>query len=188
MDFDDLFSAEENVIPQQQQQINEEYNQMEEDNFFMKKKKVQKPSNNIEYNNKMGWILRRPLLKNKLNEKGVKVKNELEYIEFHKTSYVPGSYIKNAITGEYYKYLVGSNNEKLLFKILICTGEKGTLNYVNGEWIAEPCILFYDSPEECERHLCSEIKMETKRLWLEKRNKYLFEQTQKQTQKSQKYL
>jgi len=168
MDYDDLFPMDENISLQT---INDELIEPEEDYTYMKKKKAVKQINNIQHNNKVGWILR--------NTGNNKEKPHLEYIEYHKTSYFPGSNIKNAITGQYYDYLVGSNDEKLLFKLIISTGEKGTMVYVNREWIAEPSILFYDSPEECERHLSCEISLKTKRNWLEKRDKYRHEEKQK---------
>lgn len=169
MDYDDLFSLDENVL---MENINDEFNQNDDDYFNTKKQKPKK----IEYNNKIGWLLRKPNNKFEKNENKLdnNKKNNLEYIEFYRTSYIPGSNIKNAITGNYYPYLVGSNNEKLLFKVAICTGEKGTLNYVNNQWIAETNLLFYDSPEQYERHLYGEISLNIKRLWLENKTKYKF--------------
>jgi len=158
MDFDELFpSDDEQLIAQN---VNDEFNELEEDYQIMSKKP--KTAKRIEHNNKIGWVLRRP-------DKG----KSLEYVEFHKTTNIPGSAIKNAITGNFYDYLVGSNNEKLLFKVALSTGEKGTLNYINKEWIAEPCLLFYDSPEEYERHFYSELSPIIKKRWIEQKNNHL---------------
>jgi len=50
-----------------------------------------------------------------------------------------GSPIRNAETGEYYKYKVGTMNEDLFFKTMITTS-------------SGPFTLFYDSPTHYERH------------------------------------
>jgi len=58
---------------------------------------------------------------------------------FH-TSTNPGSTIRNAVTGIYESgYLVGSVNEDLFFKVAFTTN-------------ATKQVLFYDSPEQYERH------------------------------------
>lgn len=58
---------------------------------------------------------------------------------FH-TSTNPGSTIRNAVTGIYESgYLVGSVNEDLFFKVAFTLG-------------ASKHVLFYDSPEQYERH------------------------------------
>lgn len=80
-------------------------------------------------------------------------------IEFYETSYTPGSFIRNAITGYIYKGLrVGKSDEDLLFKVNNATGETGK----------GPHFLYYDNPEQWERHFHCTCSTETKQFWLEK--------------------
>lgn len=67
--------------------------------------------------------------------------------------------IRNAETGEYYKYKVGTMDEDLFFKVMISTGEIPT----------GPLTLFYDSPEHYERHQYLELDGLTKKRWEVKR-------------------
>ena len=71
--------------------------------------------------------------------------------------------IRNAETGEYYKYKVGSMDEDLFFKFIIATGELSS----------GPITLFYDSPEHCERHQEILLNNLTKRKWEAKRQNRL---------------
>jgi len=72
-----------------------------------------------------------------------------------------GTYIRNAETGNYYKYKVGSKEEDLFFKLALSSGE---LNASNGS-----NILFYDSPEQYEKHLLNVLRDEIKEKWLLKK-------------------
>ena len=63
--------------------------------------------------------------------------------------------IRNAETGEYYKYKVGSFDEDLFFKVMISTGEVSS----------GPLTLFYDSPEHYERHQYLELDDLIKKKW-----------------------
>lgn len=63
-------------------------------------------------------------------------------IEYYHTNYTPGTKIRNAITGERHNYLVGSRDEDLFFKAVIA----------NGEDKSYPLILFYDGPNEFQKH------------------------------------
>lgn len=92
-------------------------------------------------------------------------------IGYFTTSYVPESKIVNAITGLRYrdedpkfKYVVGSSNEDLLFKASISNGENGR----------EPSLLFYDSPEQFEKHQHILLNQAIKEAWLNKRMKYIY--------------
>lgn len=76
------------------------------------------------------------------------------------SSGMSGSLIRNAETGEYYKYKVGSNDEDLFFKTVNSTGE---LSY-------GPITLFYNSPENYERHQYLFVSDETKKIWENKKN------------------
>jgi hypothetical protein len=68
-----------------------------------------------------------------------------------------GSNIRNAVTGQYYKYKVGTIDEEKLFKMKISTGEVKTRSGNS--------LLFFDSPEQYESHLLSEISDEIKEKW-----------------------
>lgn len=86
------------------------------------------------------------------NNKKKKVKQE-----FYSTSIIPGTKIRNAISGYYEEHSVGSLYEELYFKVIdsTCRFEKTTT----------PVHLFYDSPEQYERHNNSILSDETKRIW-----------------------
>lgn len=165
MDYDDLFPMEEDALLAQS--INEEFNEIEEEYTVIRRKNPKSPPKSlkdIEYDNKIGWVIRNKESGNK-ESKG-KGKGKDEIIDYHKTSYVPGTHIKNAVTGDYYPYLVGSIEEKMLFKVRLSTGEKGTLTHINGDWVPESNLLFYDSPEEYERHFYGSLSNDTKTRWL----------------------
>ena len=66
-----------------------------------------------------------------------------------------GSNIRNAQTGVYTQDIVGSKNEDLYFKVTVADGSLLT--------------LFYDSPEQYERHQREKLSQETKDLWFKKR-------------------
>jgi len=76
------------------------------------------------------------------------------------SSGMSGSLIRNAETGEYYKYKVGSNDEDLFFKTVNSTGELS----------CGPITLFYNSPEHYEKHQNLFVNDETKKIWEIKKN------------------
>lgn len=63
--------------------------------------------------------------------------------------------IRNAETGECYKYKVGTMDEDLFFKVMISTGAVSS----------GPLTLFYDTPEHYERHQYIELDSVTKKRW-----------------------
>ena len=67
----------------------------------------------------------------------------------------PNGKIRNAETGEYYKYKVGTMDEDLFFKVMISTGEVPS----------GPLTLFYDNPEHYERHQYLELDDLIKKRW-----------------------
>jgi len=70
-----------------------------------------------------------------------------------------GSSIRDAITGKTnYMHKVGSRDEDLYFKIRICTGELPS----------NASTFFFDSPEQCERHMNKVLSNETKQVWYTK--------------------
>ena len=92
----------------------------------------------------------------KYNLNGKKVLTKIDLY----TSGDVGSHIRNAATGEYYKYKVGSSHENKLFKIKLATGEVKTRSGNS--------VLFFDSPEQYESHLLDEISVEVKEKWRSK--------------------
>jgi hypothetical protein len=72
-----------------------------------------------------------------------------------------GSNIRDAVTGEYTKYIVGSTNQELFFKVIIATGESP-----NG-----PMTLFYASPEEYEQHQNCQVDQYVRDKWYNKFSK-----------------
>ena len=78
--------------------------------------------------------------------------------------YASTNLIRNAITGEYCDgHKVGSQSEYLYFKV-------GVSNSVTKRPNAQsPVTLFYDSPEQYERHQRVKLSHETKEHWFNKR-------------------
>ena len=90
-------------------------------------------------------------------------------IEIYTSSGV-GNRIRDAETGEYLDYIVGSNDEDLFFKVLLATGE---CTSANGSY-----TLFYASPQHYANHLFpmgEEIDPKTISNWEEKRDARLIE-------------
>lgn len=78
-----------------------------------------------------------------------------------------GNSIRDAETGVYYKYLVGSRDEDLFFKVALATGECSSKNGSN--------TLFYISPTHYMGHMKCEVSQEIIQTWEEKRNARLNE-------------
>lgn len=84
-------------------------------------------------------------------------KGEKSYFEFYETAIFPKTHIRNAMTGERYRGLyVGSNDENLFFKVTDSSAELKN---------KDPFILFYENPEQWERHNKSECPTEIKNKW-----------------------
>lgn len=95
---------------------------------------------------------------------------KLTRVYFFATSSTPNSIIKNAMTGTFQSdeagryYRVGSRDEDLFFSTILATGEMGQTGP----------ILFYDSPEQYERHFFTKLPEKIKDRWNEKRNLALY--------------
>ena len=74
-----------------------------------------------------------------------------------------GSMIRNAETGAYYNYYVGSKNESLFFKVSLSTGECNSAN--------ESHTLFYLSPQHYMSHMNVDLSRSLINSWEEKRNR-----------------
>ena len=80
-------------------------------------------------------------------------------IDAYSTSFIPGTMIRDAITGHKHpQFRVGSWNEDLFFKVKDTSGYVGTDTY----------CLYYDSPEQYERHFKVNILVEAKKKWTNK--------------------
>lgn len=93
-------------------------------------------------------------------------------IEYYETPRMNDSRIRNAITGLRYrddhpkcKYVVGSAQEDIFFKVLISTGEPEIYSRDNKKTTV---LLFYDSPEQYERHQKMTLSQPLKEKWQEK--------------------
>ena len=81
-------------------------------------------------------------------------------IDVYSTSSNPGAQIRGAIGGPYYQgFRVGSRDEDIFFKVMLATGECG-----------DSSILFFDNPEQYERHLYAVVSQEDKEKWYNKFN------------------
>ena len=78
------------------------------------------------------------------------------------TSGSTGSMIRNAETGAYYNYYVGSKDEDIFFKVSLATGECNSKNGSN--------TLFYISPQHYMSHMNTELSVSVINSWEEKRN------------------
>jgi hypothetical protein len=75
----------------------------------------------------------------------------------------PNGRIRNAETGEYYNYLVGSPDEALFFSVVLATGECGLRNPKGFN------LLYFTSPGHYMKHMCAQITNEnTITRWCEK--------------------
>lgn len=86
-------------------------------------------------------------------------------LDYYETSMYPETRIRNAVTGYRYrddhpklKYLVGSRQEDLFFKVTIANGETGN----------NPVKLYYDNPEQFEKHQRILLSQPIKEKWSKK--------------------
>ena len=78
-------------------------------------------------------------------------------VQVYETNTTPNYRIRNAVTGMHYpKYKVGTNDENRFFKVCWATGHEGR---------KAPLILFFSSPEECEKHMLTTLSPEIKQGW-----------------------
>lgn len=95
-------------------------------------------------------------------------------LEYYETKPVNDYRIRNAVTGLRYrddhpkcKYLVGSVQEDIFFKVRINTGEMDAFSRHTHKKISNP-LLYYDSPEQCEKHQRITLEQPLKEKWHEK--------------------
>ena len=111
------------------------------------------------------------MTKEKMADKGyyvVKRKDPASYntvvdVGFYVTPFTPGVTIRNALTGVYQNYKVGRREQDLFYKVIMATGEGR-----DGKLSQEPNQLFYDYPEQYERHWAISVSPEAKSAWYER--------------------
>lgn len=99
-----------------------------------------------------------PLLEKEGYYKFKKIVNNKAYkIGFYETRTTPGSLIRNAVTGNINDFLyVGTYHEDIFFKVCNTTiDHKKRI----------PIILFYESPEEFEKHFKCIVQEDVKTKW-----------------------
>ena len=103
------------------------------------------------------------------NQKSEKRSKRPRYFPSNK----PQSFIKNAVTGVPYPYVVGSKEQSYLYKIVDSTGTCDAEGYVIKTRSDLPNHntnhLFYDSPEQCMSHLRLSLNQEDVKRWHETR-------------------
>ena len=88
-------------------------------------------------------------------------KGKKRYVEYYVSSHIPGMCIRDAITGaRITHHRIGDAHEDLYFKVAFAD------NYSTDSISA----LFYDSPEQYERHMKIVLSQPTKTRWLNKYN------------------
>ena len=89
-----------------------------------------------------------------------KVNNNKVNVDVYATGGL-GTNIRNAISGEYYYgYKVGTTREDLFYKTSVSTGETGN----------EGVVLFFENPEQYERHFYTQVDASDKERWYSKYN------------------
>ena len=133
----------------------------EEDRFIPKYNDTD--DNDSPFDNKTGMLkdiksLDKGYHKIKNNNVGFDQKNNKnKYIEFY-TSGEVGKRIRNAITGIRYNEKVGSAEEDLFFKTKIASNSLAS----------NAGSLFYDSPEQFEKHMFVTLDSDIKEKWYSK--------------------
>jgi hypothetical protein len=88
---------------------------------------------------------------------GGKKNDKKQTHEFYETFIYTRTTIRNAITGEKYNgFYTGTLDENLFFKVIDATAPVKN---------KEPYILFYETPEQYERHTNQIVSKETKEKW-----------------------
>ena len=78
-----------------------------------------------------------------------------------------GNHIRDAETGEYYPYIVGSADEDLFFSVILATGECKSANGSS--------TLFYLSPEKYMKHLNHKVPEHIVERWNDKKDRRMRE-------------
>lgn len=128
-------------------EFNNRYQEMESENSTLPGNgKKKSPRSNFIDDGGYNYVYR------KVNEKMAKV-------EFFETSSTPNMYIRDAISGSRLLFRTGTPDEDLFYSVRLSTGENKR---------REGATLFYDNPEQYERHFYTTVSQETKDAWLNK--------------------
>jgi len=96
--------------------------------------------------------------RNVVSEDGIRS----EKVQVYSSPLLTNGFIRNAVTGIRMEHRVGSKYDDLYFRAMDVDPKNHTpLN-------SDPRKLFYDNPEQCERHLQVTIPKNVKETWLEK--------------------
>lgn len=154
---DDLFSSNKITSPEIRGNCDKYYEKCEiifkcaADYFNNTMSEIDRINNKEEYNNAFARF------KTIWDNGNIKKRKHIELFGSGKH----GSRIRNAETGNKYPHLVGSSQEYLYFKISDSTCR----------FRKEPLMLYYDNPEQYERHQFTVVNQTVKEQWLGSRNK-----------------
>lgn len=95
-------------------------------------------------------------------------------VEFFPTNRTSNSFIKHAMSGTVQSadgrvFRSGTKDEDLFFSVILATGEI----------VGDAPLLFYDNPEQYERHFFINVPQTIKTRWMEKRNAAMYLLTKK---------
>lgn len=87
-----------------------------------------------------------------------------------------GNRIRDATTGAKLDYFVGSNNEQLFFKVMETNSYLSRASAYNNSNMShgKTLPLFFESPEQYEKHTFSTLDADTKRRWHERFMKFKY--------------
>jgi hypothetical protein len=88
-------------------------------------------------------------------------------VEFYMTKYTQGTSIRNAVSGiREHRMYVGKKEEYSLFKVKLAISDMGQESSADVQNAYG--TLFYNSPEEYERHFYTTVPQRTKEQWMER--------------------
>lgn len=88
-----------------------------------------------------------------------KVDGKMAKVNFCETSSTPHMYIRDAISGNRLMFRTGTSDEDLFYTVRLATGESTR---------RDGCTLFYDNPEQYERHFYTSVSQQIKDAWMKK--------------------
>lgn len=130
-----------------------------------------------------GYYFATPADQSMANKKYVKrysaEKQKSVRVEFFPTTSIPNGLIKHAITGTFQGidrrfFKVGTKDEDLFFTVILATGELGQ----------NAPVMFFDNPEQYEKHFFTKVSQSIKDNWTVKKNAAVFHLNMKQIQES----
>jgi hypothetical protein len=137
-----------------------------DDNYGKQKKKNKYLKENVDKERKPGmYTIKRVSTREVINkDRSISKQKYTKKIHIFETSTQPSKIIVNGATGYPFQderlnpYRVGSKEEFLLFKV----------KYAGLESKVPPCTLFFDNPEQYERHMSCTLDVEIKKKWNER--------------------